>query len=283
MNSEPLQLTSFVFHCFSLFLRSIAIFGESAGGASVHFHMMSEMSNGLFHKAIVMSGTVYSPWAVSTVNDWPQRLARKLGWNGDGGDKACLAVIQNASSDSITKSQESILTLEVSIPNGIAVRIFSMPKIYLFILQDRKRYVFFTFGPVIEPYESEQCFLSKDPKLIARNNAWSKNIPMIIGGCSDEGLLFHKSELKTLSGRMKLHVLIPFIPIAVLMKKPSTLKKINLANAVPFQELGLNADSEQCQQLGDSIKKFYFGFSSLSADTIWTYLMVGRILLLLSS
>lgn len=69
------------------------------------------------------------------------------------------------------------------------------------ISQDRKRYVFFTFGPVIEPYESEQCFLSKDPKLIARNNAWSKNIPMIIGGCSDEGLLFHKSELKSLNGK----------------------------------------------------------------------------------
>lgn len=60
------------------------------------------------------------------------------------------------------------------------------------------------------------------------------------------------------------------------MKKPSTLKKVNLANAVPFQELGLNTDSEKCQELGQSIKKFYFGFSSLSADTIWTYLMVGQ-------
>lgn len=80
----------------------------------MHFHMVSEMSIGLFHKAIVMSGTVYSPWAVSPVKDWAQRLGRKLGWNGDGGEKACLAVLQNASSESITKSQESILTLEVS-------------------------------------------------------------------------------------------------------------------------------------------------------------------------
>lgn len=64
--------------------------------------------------------------------------------------------------------------------------------------------MFFTFGPVVEPYESEQCFLSKEPKLLARN-AWSKNMPMIIGGCSDEGLLFHKSELK--SSNAGLHVL----------------------------------------------------------------------------
>lgn len=75
--------------------------------------MVSDMSKGLFHKAIAMSGTVYSPWAVSSVKDWTQRLSRKLGWNGDGGDKACLAILQNASADSITKAQESILTLEV--------------------------------------------------------------------------------------------------------------------------------------------------------------------------
>lgn len=110
---QPTREHQYLYFFMFLFL-SKAIFGESAGGASVHFHMVSEMSNGLFHKAIAMSGTVYSPWAVSSVKDWTQRLSRKLGWNGDGGDKACLAILQNASADSITKAQESILTLEVS-------------------------------------------------------------------------------------------------------------------------------------------------------------------------
>lgn len=62
---------------------------------------------------------------------------------------------------------------------------------------------------------------------------------------------------------------------SVLMRKPSTLKKIDMANAVPFHEFGLSPDSERCQTLGDSLKKFYFGYSPISGDTIWTYLMVG--------
>lgn len=148
-----------------------AIFGESAGGASVGFHMVSKMSKGLFHKAIMMSGTAYSPWAVSAVKDWTYRVAKKLGWNGEGGDKACLAVYQKASSDAISKLQEPSLTLD-----------------------DRKKYILFPFGPVIEPYEGEQCFLPKDPKDMLAN-AWSKDIPLMIGTCSDEGLLFYRSEL----------------------------------------------------------------------------------------
>lgn len=36
---------------------------ESAGGASVNYHMISPLSKGLFHKAISQSGTLMSPWA----------------------------------------------------------------------------------------------------------------------------------------------------------------------------------------------------------------------------
>lgn len=158
-----------------LLISVVAIFGESAGSASVSLHMVSNMSKGLFHKAIMMSGTIYSPWALSPVKDWTQRIAKKLGWNGDGGDKACLDILQRASHDSIIKVQESTMTVE-----------------------DRKKYTLFPFGPVIEPYESAQCFLGKDPKELA-GSAWSKDIPVIVGMCSDEGLLFYKSMLFNIS------------------------------------------------------------------------------------
>ncbi|KAF4526363.1 hypothetical protein B566_EDAN014101 [Ephemera danica] len=43
---------------------SVTIFGESAGGASIHFLMLSPLSRGLFHRAIAQSGSAYSYWAV---------------------------------------------------------------------------------------------------------------------------------------------------------------------------------------------------------------------------
>lgn len=156
------------------YLVSAAIFGESAGAASVSMHLLSDLSKGLFHKAIMMSGNAFAPWAVTPVTDWTQRIAKKLGWNGEGGDKACLNVLQHASNDAIIKVQESTLTLE-----------------------DRKRYTLFPFGPTVEPYETAQCFFSKDPKELAKK-PWSKNIPVIIGSCSDEGLLFYKCNYSIL-------------------------------------------------------------------------------------
>lgn len=56
---------------------SVTIFGESAGGASVHYHMLSPISAGLFHRAIAMSGTALCVWAHAPPNE-PLENARKL-------------------------------------------------------------------------------------------------------------------------------------------------------------------------------------------------------------
>ncbi|KAI7815370.1 carboxylesterase [Rhyzopertha dominica] len=42
----------------------VTIFGQSAGAASVQYHMLSPMSVGLFHRAIAESGSVLCPWAL---------------------------------------------------------------------------------------------------------------------------------------------------------------------------------------------------------------------------
>nr|AHJ81347.1 carboxylesterase [Locusta migratoria] len=42
---------------------SVTIFGESAGGASVHYLMLSPLAKGLFHRAISQSGVCTAPWA----------------------------------------------------------------------------------------------------------------------------------------------------------------------------------------------------------------------------
>ena len=41
----------------------VTIMGQQAGGASVHYHMLSPLSRGLFTRAISMSGTALCWWA----------------------------------------------------------------------------------------------------------------------------------------------------------------------------------------------------------------------------
>ncbi|XP_068627181.1 esterase FE4-like [Battus philenor] len=61
----------------------ITIFGESAGGVSVDFHLLSEQEK-LFNQVILQSGTAQGPWSVRESNrDTPAMIARQLGFETD--------------------------------------------------------------------------------------------------------------------------------------------------------------------------------------------------------
>nr|CAA88030.1 estalpha2 esterase [Culex quinquefasciatus] len=144
--------------------KNITLFGESAGGCSVHYHMVSDLSRGLFQRAIVMSGCVLNNWSVVPRRKFSERLAKALGWNGQGGERAALEVLVKADPESIVREQEVLLN-----ENEIENRIL------------------FSFGPVIEPYITKKCMIPKDPVEMCRE-AWSNEIDILIGGNSEEGL-----------------------------------------------------------------------------------------------
>lgn len=67
----------------------VTIFGESAGGASTGYHLLSPLSKGLFHKAILQSGTPLCRWAVSTpglVRKRTEAVATIAGCNSETSD-----------------------------------------------------------------------------------------------------------------------------------------------------------------------------------------------------
>ncbi|KAJ0183493.1 hypothetical protein K1T71_001469 [Dendrolimus kikuchii] len=67
---------------------NVTIFGQSAGGSSVGYHLISPMSKGLFKRAIVQSGTATCWWSRSfEPRTTALALAKKLGFNS-ADDKA---------------------------------------------------------------------------------------------------------------------------------------------------------------------------------------------------
>lgn len=130
---------------------------ESAGAASVHYQMISPMSRGLFHKAIMNSGTLNNAWA-----DPPQPgVARQQAMN--------LAEHVNCSTQDAT-NQEIVECLRgISVQDIIG---FSSSAPY----------------PVVESAEADE-----DAFIGERNfddlSSSSIEIPVLLGMNSEEGLL----------------------------------------------------------------------------------------------
>ncbi|XP_062544107.1 esterase B1-like [Armigeres subalbatus] len=151
--------------------KNITLFGESAGGCSVHYHMISDLSKGMFQRAIVMSGCSLNNWSIVPRRQFSERLAKAVGWDGQGGEKAALQALMKATPEDIVSKQCDIRTAN-----------------------EKENGIMFEFGPVIEPYIKSNCIIPKDPLNMCRE-AWGNDLDILIGGNSEEGL-FSLSEIK---------------------------------------------------------------------------------------
>lgn len=144
---------------------SVTLFGESAGGCSVHLHLLSPMSEGLFHRAILMSGTAMSYRSLGKPNIFALRLARAVGYMGSEDEKSVFEYLQQT-------DPEKLVAAELTLYND----------------EERLQIWMNPFAPTVEPYKSEQTFLLDTPVELAKT-AWGQNVDIIIGGLSEEGLV----------------------------------------------------------------------------------------------
>lgn len=152
-----------------MFSFSVTIFGESAGGASVHWHMSSNFSKHLFDKAIVQSGSALVPWANGPRSNQAERLAKQLGWDGVG-DIKLLEFLRRIEIADLIRAQD-FLTAE-----------------------EKRDWIFSNWVPTVEPYTAEQSFFTQNP-FETYKSSWGNEIPLIIGGTTDEGLLFYREVM----------------------------------------------------------------------------------------
>ncbi|XP_069687014.1 carboxylesterase 5A [Periplaneta americana] len=150
--------------------RSITLMGHSAGAASVMYHITSPRTAGLFHRAIVMSGSVTSPWSrAQHPGNSSRGIARSLG---------CFATTSRAILSCLrTKSTAEILrAFETQYKNG------NWTAMVLPVVD--------TFLPETEQY------LPRDPKEVLQTGNYI-TMPLLTGTTSHEGAvtLYQWSDL----------------------------------------------------------------------------------------
>lgn len=158
--------------------RNITIFGNSAGAASVHFLMATGSTRELFQRAIILSGSALNDWAITPQNDYPYLLAVATGYKGSNKECDILTHLMEVSGD-------VLMTTKV------------------FTDEDYRNGVPFVWGPILEPYESEDSILRERVEYMLPI-AWSNKIPIIIGGTSFEALL----DIKSIRKRSEIFTLI---------------------------------------------------------------------------
>ncbi|XP_063709090.1 esterase B1-like [Culicoides brevitarsis] len=203
---------------------NITLCGESAGAASVEFHMISPMSEGLFNRAIMMSGSAFSPWA-SVPEDFDKymdRLVMKLGLNESSSEEMIFKKICETNPEELLKLTLDIVDFEDKFFGPILLS---------------------PFLPRVERYNNGNCFLPESIKDLAEN-AWSKDINLIIGAGSMEGVFYYVCNPSDEN-------------LAKVDQDPSLLLPL---------ELQLNLSEELKREKGRIMKKLYFEDKSITKD-----------------
>ncbi|CRK93497.1 CLUMA_CG007033, isoform A [Clunio marinus] len=143
---------------------NVTVFGESWGGGSTSYHMISKQSKNLFHRGILMSGTALNGvYSLIPRRDWALRLCHQLGYDGSSDDKSLLEFLENADEKEIILASPKIMTDKEQEEEGLIV----------------------PFGPCIEPYDNGNAFIT-DHIIKMAKNCWGNEIDIMIGATSNE-------------------------------------------------------------------------------------------------
>ena len=145
---------------------SITIFGESAGSLSVALHLISPISEGLFHRAILQSGTaISSNWGPITKQhalQYANKFANELG---------CVDVLKE---DLLSCLQNKHLTDITSLTNLMDGYLYGGYLVWMAVPD-----IDFCSDP----------FIPGDPEELLASGQFNTNVEVIIGTNSDEGIL----------------------------------------------------------------------------------------------
>ncbi|CAL8131722.1 unnamed protein product [Orchesella dallaii] len=141
----------------------VTIFGESAGGASVIYQLLTPLNKGLIHGAIAQSGTALSHWAIDkTPLTSAKTIAKRLACPVNSSAKLVNCLRE--------KKWEAIVAEQRKFTNDC---------------YSNMTYAVATMTPVVEPI-LPGAFITEEPVNIMKNGDMS-NVPIMIGATKHDG------------------------------------------------------------------------------------------------
>ncbi|XP_041458995.1 cholinesterase 2-like isoform X1 [Lytechinus variegatus] len=140
----------------------VSLFGDSAGSASIHIHLMSPLSSGLFHRAIMQSGASTSSWArspdLATARNRAHTLGRLVGCGEVPSSAQLLECLEQIPAHEIVAKQQLVLA-DMGDSADIA------------------------FLPVID-----HVVIPDTPDTVGKMGSYN-NVSLIVGANTDEGMM----------------------------------------------------------------------------------------------
>lgn len=147
----------------------ICLFGESAGGASVHMQTLNAKSRKFISSAICQSGCALGDWAVQKDGvGVTKKLAKFLGCQSDD-DTDILKTLMEATADQLYKFRTK--------PQDPDEKLRNLP---------------FIFKPVVE-LDSDDAFMSKWPSELIKHQKDQIKFPIMFGTTDQDGLVMTAS------------------------------------------------------------------------------------------
>lgn len=165
---------------------NITIFGCSAGSAATSYHLMSEMSEGLFNKAICQSGVCINEWSY---NSYGRQRAFQLG-----------KLLGKETED---ENELLEFLMAVSPLSLVNVQLPQIESDHADITDS------ILFGPVLEnPHLKIEKFITEAPPALLNRGNLAK-VPIILGYTSGEGIEIARKLLHTLGFMSKVGSVVP--------------------------------------------------------------------------
>ncbi|XP_062543894.1 acetylcholinesterase-like isoform X2 [Armigeres subalbatus] len=200
---------------------NVTIFGESAGGASVHLHLLSPNSRQYFHKAICQSGCSIMEWVMQRDPEYKARtLAKLVGCKGTTDEDVYESLMTSSTADIIGR-MTAVLTDDEKI-RGLPI----------------------PFKPVVESESAIDAIVTKPPIDVLKTPNSIANIPVMMGVNNKEGTIMLLDGIKKLE-----------------------LYDNDMARMIP-RSVNVNPGTKTSNELGEEIKKFYFGNQSVDTKTL---------------